>query len=142
MVDRNHHETDLPIMRALMLAIASLLPLAAQATDKDPMDYSVRQYGMALGVALLGGLVSWINKVRAGQLPAWSLMQLVGELATSALSGLICFWICEWTNTAPLLTISLVAISGHMGTRGIILFERWAERRYLGKLSAETKPGE
>lgn len=130
MVEPTHPPFDAAMKRHLVMALAAWFPLAAQAADKDPTDYSIRQYGVMLGVALLGGLVSWINKVRAGQLPAWSLMQLVGELATSAFSGLLCFWICEWTNTPQLLTISLVAIAGHMGTRAIILFERWAERRY------------
>lgn len=125
-------------MKHILLALAALAPMAATAAEKTPEDYSVRQYGVMLGVALLGGLVSWITKVRSGQLPAWSLMQLVGELATSAFSGLICFWLCEWTNTPQLLTISLVAISGHMGTRAIILFERWAERRYGLKLPQDT----
>lgn len=126
------------ITRWLMAAM-TLLPTIAQAADKDPSEYSLKEYGMMLGAAMLGGLVSWINKVRTGRLPKWSLMQLIGELCTSALSGLLCFWLCEWAGTPRLLTISLVGIAGHMGTRAIILFERWAEKRAEAVLGNEKR---
>jgi len=119
-------------MRRLLYGMVLWLVMgAAQATvERDPMNYSFKQYGFILGVALLGGLVSWAAKVRAGALRAWNLMALVGELSTSAFAGLLCFWFCEWQNLDPLLTASLVGVAGHMGTRAIILAERMAERKW------------
>ena len=102
----------------------------AQAVDKDPLDYSLRQYGAVFAVALIGGLVSFIAKVRRGHLRGFNILHLVGELATSAFAGLLMFWICEWAGVPKLITICLVGIFGHMGTRGIALFEEWAERRF------------
>lgn len=83
-----------------------------------------------LGTALLGGLVSWYAKVKRGELRGWSLMQLIGELSTSAFAGLLCFWLCEFANTPQLVTVSLVGIAGHMGTRAISAFEAYAEKRW------------
>lgn len=104
--------------------------------NQDPLDYPVRQYGFMLGIALLGGLVSWVTKVRKGELSPWSVMQLVGELATSAFAGLICFWLCSWANAPGPLMACLVGVAGHMGTRAIVVFEQWAERRW-GALSGD-----
>jgi hypothetical protein len=130
-------------MKRLLAAIVACLPFASRAADQDPLDYPVRQYGFMLGVALLGGLVSWIAKVRAGQASAYNVMQLVGELATSAFAGLIAFWICAWAGTPGPLTAALVGVSGHMGTRAIGLFETWAEKRFgglVGGVSRDQQP--
>jgi peptidoglycan/LPS O-acetylase OafA/YrhL len=121
-------------MFAVVLAVLMAWPWVARAADKDPLDYPIRQYGFMLGVALLGGLVSWWAKVRKGEARAWHLTGLVGELCTSAFAGLLAFWLCEWAATPPLLTASLVGISGHMGTRAITAFEEFAQKRYGGKV--------
>lgn len=123
--------------RRRIAAMAVTLAASAHATpaaavDKDPLDYSLRQYGIVLVFALLGGLVSWVSKVRSGRVRGFQMLHLVGELATSALAGLLMFYFCEWLGLPKLLTICLVGVFGHMGTRGIALFEEWAERRFHG----------
>jgi hypothetical protein len=121
------------LLFAVILSAHLLLPATvwAQAKLKDPLDYSLKTYGVILGVALLAGFASWYAKVRKGELPPWSVNHLVGELATSALAGLLCFWLCEWANFQPLLTAALVGIAGHMGTKAISLFEQWASKQAL-----------
>lgn len=116
----------------LIICLHLLAPLAAQAQDalKAPFNYSLRDYGFILAIAILGGLVSWFAKVRRKEVPAWGVHQLIGELATSAFAGLLAFWICEWANFPQLLTLSLVGISGHMGTLAIQNFERFAARKF------------
>lgn len=113
----------------LLLALQMTLALAA---DKHPLDYPLRQYAALLGVALLGGLVSFYGKVRAGRIEAWNVMHLVGELTTSAFAGLLCFWLAESAGLPQLVTICLVGVAGHMGARAIALFENWAQRRFDG----------
>lgn len=125
---------------AFLLALGLHAQAAPQPVDKDPLDYSLRQYGIVLIFSLLGGLVSWVSKVRAGTLRGFQMLHLVGELATSALAGLLMFYFCEWIGLPKLLTICLVGVFGHMGTRGIALFEQWAERRF-GTLTADDGPG-
>ena len=118
------------IVAILVLVFVLLGPFVARADPKGPLDYSVKQYGFTLAVALLGGLVSWLAKVRKGEAQRWNVMQLVGELCTSAFAGLLAFWLCEWTNAPPLLTASMTGIAGHMGTRAIATFEEFAQKRF------------
>lgn len=126
------------IISCMAVVVALLQPLDVRAADpKGPLDYSVKQYGLTLGVALLGGLVNWMAKVRAGQANAWNVMQLVGELCTSAFAGLLAFWLCEWSNAPPLLSVTLTGIAGHMGTRAIGAFEEFAKKRFGVKEGTE-----
>lgn len=123
----------------LALVIILLGPLMARADTKGPLDYSLKQYGLTLAIALLGGLVSWLAKVRKGEASAWNVMQLVGELCTSAFAGLMAFWLCEWSGAPPLLSAALTGIAGHMGTRAIATFEEFAAKRF--GVSAPPKEG-
>jgi len=126
------------LITTFVLCLHLLAPLAAwaQPVVRDPMSYPLKQYAFLLGTALLGGLVSWYAKVRSGAVSAWSLTQLVGELATSAFAGLLAFWVCEYMQLSPLLTAAIVGICGHMGTRAIAAFEEMAQRR----LGAHNRP--
>lgn len=119
-------------LATVALVLHLLAPMAAWAQDKakNPLDYSLKQYALFLGAALLGGFVSWYSKVRSGAIPALSINHLVGELCTSAFAGLMCFWICEWSGFPPLLTAALTGVMGHMGTRGISVLEEWASRKF------------
>jgi hypothetical protein len=115
------------------LCLQLLAPAAAWAQAKDPLNYPLKQYGFMLATAVLGGLVSWYAKVRKGEVSAWGVNQLVGELATSAFAGLICFWGCEAMGLQQIWTAPLVGIAGHMGTRAITAFEEFAQRRWAPK---------
>jgi len=123
------------VIVSLLVALHMALPIAvwaqmqAQARLKDPLDYPLKTYALILGVAVLGGFASWYAKVRKGDIPAWSIHHLMGELVTSALAGLLCWWLCEWAGFAPLLNAALAGIAGHMGARAITLIEEWALKR-------------
>lgn len=120
------------IVVALALSLHLLLPIAAFAQNrgKNPLEYSVSEYALFLGVSVLGGLVSWWNKVRTGVIPATSINHLIGELCTSGFAGLLTFWFCEWSGFPQLLTAIFTGVMGHMGTRGMALFEEWMSRRF------------
>ncbi len=106
--------------------------LPSWAQDRDPLDYPLRQYALLLSIALLGGMVSFYNRVRSGAVSAWNVMHLTGELATSGFAGLLAFWLCAYANVPQLVTAALVGVAGHMGTRAIAGFEEWAARRFGG----------
>ena len=137
-----HAQSPMKLVRIILLCVALALPvtlLADEPKTKSPLDYSVGQYGFILGIALLGGLVSWWGKVRKGEIQVWSVNSLIGELATSALAGLLCFWICEWAGLAPLLTAALTGIFGHMGTRALTLLEEWGQARFPGSFKKDSQ---
>lgn len=127
---------------AIAIVTASLVvgPAKTWAQDalKAPLSYSLRDYGVVLSTALLGGLVGWYAKVRRGEIKAFSLITLIGELCTSAFAGLIAFWLCEWAKFPPLLTAALVGISGHAGTAAIARLEKLAEQRMGMALAQST----
>jgi hypothetical protein len=123
--------------RRVISLLLALQAAAALAADKDPLDYPLRQYAALLGVALLGGLVSFYAKVKAGHIERWNVMHLIGELTTSAFAGLLCFWLAESAGLPQLLTICLVGVAGHMGARAIALFEAWAQRRFNGTTTSQ-----
>lgn len=117
---------------SLILCLHLMLPLQANAVEivvKDPLNYSLKQYLFILLISLLGGFVGWYGKVRKGELMASNLSALIGEMSTSALSGLLAFWICEYLDLQPVLTAAVVGIAGHMGTRGITWAEEALKRR-------------
>lgn len=121
---------------SLILCLYLALPMQSHAVEivvKDPLNYPLKQYFFILALSVLGGLVGWYGKVRKGEVAATSLSALIGELATSALSGLLTFWVCEWANLQPVLTAAVVGVAGHMGARALTLGEeslkRWADAR-------------
>ncbi len=120
----------IPDMKKRLVILLAALHLSAHAAPhSDPLELPLKQYALVLAVALLGGIVSFYSKVRAGSVAAWNVFHLIGEMATSAFAGLLAFWICAYVDLAPLLTAAIVGIAGHMGARAISAFERWAQKR-------------
>lgn len=111
--------------------------VVAQSVMKTPLSYSLREYGVVLATALLGGLASWWMKVRKGEIAAWNLSSLIGELCVSAFAGLIAFWLCEYFAFNPLLTSAVVGMSGHAGAKGLIWLETAGQRVLEKKLGLE-----
>lgn len=108
------------VLKFLTAAFSYLIasfPAYAQAEARDPLDYSLKTYGLMLLMAIFGGFVSWYGKVVRQELPVASLFHLIGELATSAFAGMMMFFLCEWAGSPTLLTVALVSMSGHMGAK-------------------------
>lgn len=107
-----------------------LFPVAAwaEANLKSPLSYTLREYGVILGVALLGGFASWFRRVKRGEVEALNFAAMVGELMISAFAGLLAFWVCEYFALSPLLTAAAAGIAGHAGGTGISWMERLTKR--------------
>lgn len=97
---------------------------------KSPFGYDLLVYVWVIFLSVLGGIVNFTRKMREGKVRVFNITEFIGELVTSAFSGLCTFWLCEWANLDQLLMVVFVAISGHMGSRAIMLFERWAEDKF------------
>lgn len=100
--------------------------------DKDPLSYSLVTYAWVFVLSMLGGIVSFNTKLRNGTARPFNIMELLGEILTSAFVGVLTFYLCEATGVPQLVSAALVGISGHMGSRAIFRLEMWAQRRLLG----------
>lgn len=103
--------------------------MSAEMNDKDPSSYSLLTYAWVVGLAMTGGLVSFMRKVKEGKARAFNFTELLGEIVTSGFAGILTFWLCEAAEFNPLVSASLVGISGHMGSKVIYLLEQWAENK-------------
>lgn len=95
-----------------------------------PATIELITYLWVFALSILGGVVSFYNKLKKGHTRVFNIMELIGEIGTSAFAGIITFYLCEWAEISPMLTAAFVGISGHMGSRAIFKMERWAESRF------------
>lgn len=130
-------------IRRFLIAFSLLLCAGAALADvpanREDFEINVKTVLCIVGMSLMGGLVSWIGKVRSGVIATYSLMSLVGELCTSAFAGFLCYLLCDSFGMNVKMTICLVGIAGHMGTRAITAFESFATKRW-GPLNAAAEP--
>lgn len=120
------------LLAPLILSLYLMLPLLALAQEgrgRNPFDYGLKWYMLMIGAAMLGGAVAWWQRVKRGEIAAWSVHHLIGELVTSAFAGIVAFWIFEAAGLPPLLTAAFTGLCGHMGTRAIAMFEQFMARR-------------
>lgn len=103
--------------------------------EKDPTTYAALTYVWIIVLSCVGGIVSFMRKVKSREARPFNAPEFLGEILTSGFTGVITFYLCEWANLNQLLTAALVGISGHMGSRALILFERWAEKRFTGGIN-------
>jgi hypothetical protein len=81
-------------------------------------------------MSLLGGLVSFMRKVRAKHARAWNFTEFVGEIATAALVGVITANLCAWLIYPAPLKYALVGIASHMGSRALFRLERVFDAKF------------
>lgn len=103
---------------------------AGAEVAKSPWAYSLATYVWVVGLSSAGGVISWWHKRKEGQVRPYNMAELLGEILTSGFVGLMTFWLCEYAEMPGLLQAPLIAISGHMGTRALFLFEKWAENKF------------
>lgn len=101
--------------------------------EKDPTTYDLITYAWVIGLAMVGGFVSFMRKVREGHARVFNVLELIGEIVTAGFAGVLTFWLCEAGKINPLVTAALVGITGHMGSRAIFMLERLAESKLPSK---------
>jgi hypothetical protein len=112
---------------------------AGRMPEKDPTTYSLLTYFWVALLSAWGGAVNWLARRRSGETRPFNFAELIGELMTSAFTGILTFWMCEWSGVDPLMTAALVGISGHMGSRAIYQMERLVTARFGGGERCDSK---
>jgi hypothetical protein len=127
-------------MNYVFAVFLALVVSSARAMDsKDPLDYPLRFWLFPLLMALLGGFVSWYDRVKKGELQATNLFALMGEFAVSALAGLCAFLICDWLDVPIGVTGAVAGLAGHAGARALRLIEVIAQRIIEKRLGIPTQ---
>ena len=88
-------------------------------------------YAWVLLLSIWGGIVNFYRKIKMGEVKRFNLTELIGEMFTSGLSGVITYFFCQYAGIDPWLTAAMVGIAGHMGSRLIFRLEKYFEQRHL-----------
>jgi hypothetical protein len=99
--------------------------------ETTPTDFSLITYLWVWGLAIMGGIVSYHQKVRRGN-AKYSIAEFLGEVVTSAFAGVLTFYLCQASGIGQLLTAALVGVSGHMGSRALAILERMLKDKIKG----------
>lgn len=113
----------------LVLILYGAIVAGAWAQSRDPLGRPLRDYGVVLAMTLLGGFAGWYRKVVRGDVQRGSFFALIGELTTSALAGMVCFFCCDYAGLPIDVAAAACGLAGHMGGRAIEFAERAAQRR-------------
>ncbi len=101
---------------------------------QDPSNHGLFMYLLVLVIALWGGTVNYISRIKRGVVSHFSIVEWIGELVISGFSGVITFWLCEAAGFDQLITAACVGIAGHAGGRMIFFIEQVMMKR-LERLS-------
>ncbi len=88
---------------------------------------SLLPYVSTLILSCWGGIVSYIQRMRMSS-KKFSWRELLFDLVVSSFAGLLTHFFCEYANVNGSMAAILIAVSGHMGTRAIIGFEKIRDR--------------
>lgn len=102
--------------------------------EKDPTNYSLLTYGWVCGLSAWGAVTSVIRRATGEMSWVKKLQFIMAEITISTFAGLITFFLCEASNIDKMFSAALIAVSGHMGARAIILTEKMVERFFSGKV--------
>ena len=86
----------------------------------------------------LGGLVSFIRKLKSGAIKRFSLGELIGEMFIAAFVGIVTMLFCVWANLNIWLSAALVGLCGHMGSRALFVAETLLSRKTAKWLGVES----
>lgn len=87
-------------------------------------------WGWVVGLGMLGGATSFYQKLISGATRPFNFAELLGELVGSAFVGIVTFLLCKEYGFSEYVTAALVGITGHMGSRAMMLFEKLLERKF------------
>ena len=83
-------------------------------------------------LALWGGTVNYLSRIKQGKVEVFSFAELVGEWAISGFAGLLTAYICIETQMSWHMTAFFTGIAGHLGGRAIFIFESYFKSKIPG----------
>ena len=104
-----------------------MIPEPETAVSSSPEAFGYLTYAWVFLLSMWGGAVQFHSKVSKGITRPFNIAEFLGDIFTSAFIGLLTFYLCKYAKLDDLLTAVFVAISGHMGTRALLIIEHFAE---------------
>lgn len=98
--------------------------------EKDPTNWGLATWALAVGMSCAGGLVNWYARVKQGYARAFNIIELIGEIFTSAFVGLGVFMAAQGMDQPLGVCAALAGVGGHMATRLLFAVEKWIEARF------------
>lgn len=108
--------------------------------DRDPANWNLATWALALIVSSAGGLVNWIGRIRQGHAHAFNLAELAGEMFVSGFVGFLVFAFMHSLGYDHGICAAAAGVSGHMATRLLFLIENLIEDRLLRGMGAKKPP--
>ncbi len=96
-------------------------------STKDFID-GLMTWGLVMILSIWGGMISYIRRARLGS-AKFNIVELIGEISTSAFVGVITFNLCQFAGFGMALSAALVGIAGHMGSRGLYILQIILQKR-------------
>lgn len=81
-------------------------------------------------LAIWGGTVNYLSRIKQGKVEAFSFAELVGEWAVSGFAGLLTAFICTEMEMSWHMTAFFTGVSGHLGGRAIYMFEGYVKKHF------------
>lgn len=109
--------------------------------EKDPANWPIATWVLALGMALSGGVVNWYAKVRRGHTRAFNIIELIGEVFTSGFVGLGVFMLLAAMGQPAGVCAAAAGVGGHMATRLLFAVEQVIASRLDADKSSNREGG-
>lgn len=90
--------------------------------NENPFIYPLSTYLFVIGLSCISGAIKSISNVVYKKQP-FNLLQLISDMLTGGLAGLMAFWICDSMNIVDSKMYVAVTIAGIMGIRAWNEFE-------------------
>lgn len=94
--------------------------------SKPLFDISLAEYGLFVGIAVLGGLVNFLQHVangRSAHCIRCIIVAFAADVSTSAFCGFLIFLAAQSLEFSDIVTALLSGVAGHMGTRLLFVSE-------------------
>jgi hypothetical protein len=104
--------------------------------EKDPQNWSLATWLLAISMATGGGIVNWYSRIKAGLARPYSIVELAGEIFTSGFVGIGSFMLLASMDQPTGFCAAVAGVSGHMATRLLFVIERIIESR-INRMAAD-----
>lgn len=97
--------------------------------DKNPIDWPKDVWIFAVLIAVVGSIISVVNKLRKPRTNPYCFVEMMCEMITSSAVGVVAFMAIYSFDVPMGAAYAGGCMAGHMGTRLIFLFENYITRK-------------